>query len=61
MYVAELWKLRKIDQKYLASFEMFCWRWVEFSLADTVKNKKEFIQLKRERTSEIKSEEVRQT
>jgi hypothetical protein len=61
LYVAELRKLRKIDQKYLASLEMFCWRRIEFSLADTVKNKKEFIQSKREGTSYIKSEEVRKT
>jgi len=31
LYVAELWKLRKIDQKYLASFEVLCWRRTEFS------------------------------
>jgi len=40
---------------------MICWRRIEFSLADTVKNKKEFIRSKREGTSDIKSEEVRQT
>ena len=60
LYVAELCKLRKKDQKYLTSFEMFCWRRIEFSLAYTVKNNKEFIQSKRVRSSDIKSEEVRQ-
>jgi hypothetical protein len=54
--VAELWKLRKIEQKYLASFEMFCWRRIEFSLAHTAKNKNKFIVSKREETSDIKSE-----
>jgi hypothetical protein len=28
-YGAESWKLRKIDQKYLESFEMWCWRRME--------------------------------
>jgi hypothetical protein len=31
LYCAEFWKLRKIDQKYLASFEMWCWNRIEFS------------------------------
>ena len=26
---AETWTLRKVDQKYLESFEMLCWRRVE--------------------------------
>jgi len=26
LYVAETWTLRKLDQKYLESFEMRCWR-----------------------------------
>jgi hypothetical protein len=26
---AETWTLRKIDQKYLESFEMWCWRRME--------------------------------
>jgi hypothetical protein len=26
LYGAETWTLRKVDQKYLESFEMWCWR-----------------------------------
>jgi hypothetical protein len=26
LYGAEIWTLRKLDQKYLESFEMWCWR-----------------------------------
>ena len=26
MYGAETWRLRKVDDKYLESFEMWCWR-----------------------------------
>jgi len=29
MYGAETWAPRKLDQKYLASFEMLCWRRIE--------------------------------
>jgi hypothetical protein len=25
MYGAETWTLRKVDEKYLESFEMWCW------------------------------------
>jgi hypothetical protein len=36
---AETWTLRKVDQKYLERFEMWCWRRVgKISLADRVKN-----------------------
>jgi hypothetical protein len=28
-YGAETWTLRKVDQKYLESFEMWCWRRME--------------------------------
>jgi hypothetical protein len=28
-YGAETWKLRKVDQKYLGRFEMWCWRRME--------------------------------
>jgi hypothetical protein len=28
-YGAEIWKLRKLHQKYLESFEMLCWRRIE--------------------------------
>jgi hypothetical protein len=26
LYGAETWTLQKVDQKYLKSFEMWCWR-----------------------------------
>jgi hypothetical protein len=29
LYGAETWKLRAADQKYLGSFEMWCWRRME--------------------------------
>jgi len=29
LYGAETWTLRKVDQKYLESFKMWCWRRIE--------------------------------
>ena len=29
LYCAETWALRKVDQKYMESFEMWCWRRME--------------------------------
>jgi hypothetical protein len=29
LYGAETWTLRKLDRKYLESFEMWCWRRME--------------------------------
>jgi hypothetical protein len=29
LYGAETWTFRKVDQKYLESFEMWCWRRME--------------------------------
>jgi hypothetical protein len=29
LYGAKTWTLRKVDQKYLESFEMWCWRRME--------------------------------
>jgi hypothetical protein len=29
LYGAEMWTLEKADQKYLESFEMWCWRRME--------------------------------
>jgi hypothetical protein len=34
---AETWTFRKVDQKYLESFEMWCWR-MEISWTDRVRN-----------------------
>jgi hypothetical protein len=39
LYCAETWTLRKIDQKYLESFEMWCWRRMEkISWTDRLRN-----------------------
>ena len=39
LYGAETWTLRKVDQEYLESFEMWCWRWMEkISRTDCVRN-----------------------
>jgi hypothetical protein len=39
VYAAENWTLRKVDQKYLESFEMCCWRRMEkISSTNCVKN-----------------------
>ena len=29
LYGSEIWKLRKLERKYLKSFEMWCWRRME--------------------------------
>jgi hypothetical protein len=39
LYGAETWTLRKVDQKYLKCFEMWCWRRMEkISWTDRVRN-----------------------
>ena len=39
MYGAEIWVLWEVDQKYLGSFEMWCWRRMEkISWTDRVRN-----------------------
>jgi hypothetical protein len=39
LYGAETWTLRKVDQKYLESFEMCCWRRMEKIIwCDCVRN-----------------------
>jgi hypothetical protein len=35
---ADTWTLRKIDEKYLESFEMWCWRRMEISSTDRVRD-----------------------
>jgi hypothetical protein len=37
LYGAETWTLRKVDQKYLDSFEMWCWRRMKISRTDRVR------------------------
>jgi hypothetical protein len=41
---AETWTLRKVYQKYMESFEMWCWRWMEkVSWIDHVKNGEHYL------------------
>jgi uncharacterized protein YnzC (UPF0291/DUF896 family) len=48
--VAETWTLRKLDQKYLESFEMWCWRRMEkISWMDHINNEAVFHRVKEER------------
>ena len=46
LYGAETWTLRAADQKYLESFEMWCWRRMEnISWTDHVRN--DFVSMSR--------------
>ena len=39
LYGAETWTFRKVDQKYLQSFEMWCWRSMKkISRIDSMRN-----------------------
>jgi hypothetical protein len=50
LYGAETWTLKKVDQKYLESFEMWCWRRTEeISWTDHVKNEEVLHGVKEER------------
>jgi hypothetical protein len=50
LYGAETWTLRKIDQKHLESFEMWCWRRTEkISWTDNVRNEEVLHGIKEER------------
>jgi hypothetical protein len=50
LYGAETWTLRKVDQKYLESFEMWCWRRMEkISWTDRVRNEEVLHGVKKER------------
>jgi len=40
LYGAETWTLRSTDQKHLESFKMWCWRRMEISWTDYVRNEK---------------------
>jgi hypothetical protein len=45
-----MWTLRKVDQKYLKSFEMWCWRRMEkISWTDRVRNEEVLHRVKEER------------
>jgi hypothetical protein len=48
---AETWTLRKVDQKFLESYEMWCWRRMEKIIwAVRVKNEEVLNRVKKERT-----------
>jgi hypothetical protein len=38
---AETWTLGKVDRKYLESFDMWCWRRMEISWTDHVRNEEQ--------------------
>jgi hypothetical protein len=46
---AETWTLRKVDQKYLESFELWCRRRMEISWTDHVRNEEVLHRVKEER------------
>jgi hypothetical protein len=49
-YGAETWTLRKMDQKYLENFEMWCWRKMKkISWSDHVRNEEVLHRVKEER------------
>ena len=49
-YSAEIWTLPKVDQKYLESFEMWCWTRIEkISWTDLVRNEKVLQKVKEKR------------
>jgi hypothetical protein len=51
LYGAKTWTLQKLDQKYLESFEMCCWRRMEkISWMDHVNNEAVLHRVKEERT-----------
>jgi hypothetical protein len=52
LYGAETWTFRKVYQKYLESFEVWCWRRVEKTIwTDRVKNEEVLHRVRKERNS----------
>ena len=49
LHETETWTIRKVDQKYLESFEMWCWRRMEISWIDRVRNEKVLHRVKEDR------------
>jgi hypothetical protein len=50
LYGAETWTLRAVDQKFLKSFQMWCWRKMEkISWTDHVRNKEVLLRVKEQR------------
>jgi hypothetical protein len=48
LYGAETWTLRKVDEKYLESFKMWCWR-MEIIWAHRVRNEEVLHRVQEER------------
>jgi hypothetical protein len=50
VYSAEKWTLWSVDQTYLETFEMWCWRRMEKIIGtNVVKNEKVLLRVKKER------------
>jgi hypothetical protein len=49
LYGVETWTLRKMDQKYLETFEMWCWRRMKIIWTDRVRNEEVLHRVKEER------------
>jgi len=49
LYGAETWTLPAADQKYLESFEMWCWRRMEISWTDHVRNEEVLLRVNEQR------------
>ena len=49
LYGAETWMLQAADQKYLESFETWCWRRMEISWTDHVRNEKVLLRVNEQR------------
>jgi hypothetical protein len=50
LYGAETWKLQRVDQKHLESFEMWCWRRMEKIIwTDHVRNEEVLLRVKEQR------------
>jgi hypothetical protein len=51
LYDAETWTLRAADQKYLESFELWCWRKMEISWTDHVRNEDVLLRVNEQRNN----------
>jgi hypothetical protein len=49
LYGAETWMLRAVDQKYLESFGVWCWRRMEIIWTDHVRNEEVLLRVKEQR------------
>jgi hypothetical protein len=49
LYSVENWTLGEVDHKHLESFEMWCWRGIEISLTDHVRNEEALLRVKEQR------------